>query len=98
MFREDPELAPHFLALLFHVDVPPHASMVVESSPDQLIPVEFRADLVLELRDASGVLVLAIVLEVQRDKDPDKECCAGHVATSASGATPSGSASLRARP
>lgn len=35
--------------------------------------VEFRADLVLELRDANGVLVLAIVLEVQRDKDPDKE-------------------------
>jgi hypothetical protein len=54
--------------------VPPHASVVVvESSLDQLIPVEFRADLVLELRDANGVLVLAIVVEVQRDKDPDKE-------------------------
>ena len=74
MFRENPELAPHFLALLFHVDVPPHASVaVVESSLDQLIPVEFRADLVLELRDANGGLVLAIVLEVQRDKDLDKE-------------------------
>jgi hypothetical protein len=74
MFRENPELAPHFLALLFHVDVPPHASVaVVESSLDQLIPVEFRADLVIELRDASGVLVLAIILEVQRDEDPDKE-------------------------
>jgi hypothetical protein len=74
MFRENPELAPHFLALLFHVDVPPHASVgVVEASLDQLIPVEFRADLVLELRDASGAVVLAIVLEVQRDKDPDKE-------------------------
>jgi hypothetical protein len=74
MFRENPELAPHLLALLFHVDIPPHASVVVvESSLDQLIPVEFRADLVIELRDANGVLVLAIVLEVQRDKDPDKE-------------------------
>ena len=74
MFRENPELAPHLLALLFHIDVPPHASVeVVESSLDQLVPVEFRADLVLELRDASGVLVLAIVLEVQRDKDPDRE-------------------------
>jgi hypothetical protein len=74
MFRENPELAPHFLALLFHIDVPPHASVVVvESSLDQLIPVEFRADLVLELRDANGALVLAIVLEVQREKDPDKE-------------------------
>ena len=74
MFRENPELAPHFLALLFQVDVPPHTSVVVvESSLDQLIPVEFRADLVLELRDAKGALVLAIVLEVQREKDPDKE-------------------------
>jgi hypothetical protein len=54
--------------------VPPHASVVVvESSLDQLIPVEFRADLVLELRDANGGLGLAIVLGVQRDKDLDKE-------------------------
>lgn len=74
MFRENPELAPHFLVMLFHVDVPPHASVaVVESSLDLLIPVEFRADLVLELGDADGGLVLAIVLEVQRDEDPDKK-------------------------
>ncbi|WP_437720964.1 hypothetical protein [Sorangium sp. So ce861] len=62
------------LATLFHVEVPPHASAaVVESSLDQLLPVEFRADLVLELRDASGALVLAIVIEVQRDMDPNKK-------------------------
>ncbi|WP_437276834.1 hypothetical protein WME90_37115 [Sorangium sp. So ce375] len=74
MFREHPELAPHWLATLFHLEVPPHASVgVVESSLDQLIPVEFRADLVLELRDAHGALVLAIVIEVQRDMDPDKK-------------------------
>jgi hypothetical protein len=74
MFRENPRLAPHLLAILFHVDVPPHASVtVVESSLDQLIPVEFRADLVLELRGASGPTVLAIVLEVQRDADQDKK-------------------------
>ncbi|WP_437894090.1 hypothetical protein [Sorangium sp. So ce124] len=74
IFREHPELAPRLLATLFHVEVPPHASVaVVESSLDQLVPVEFRADLVLELRDASGALALAIVLEVQRDEDPDKK-------------------------
>ncbi|WP_437275717.1 hypothetical protein WME90_31315 [Sorangium sp. So ce375] len=74
IFREHPELAPRLLATLFHVEVPPHVSVaVVESSLDQLIPVEFRADLVLELRDASGALTLAIVLEVQRDEDPDKK-------------------------
>ncbi|WP_437807222.1 hypothetical protein [Sorangium sp. So ce1078] len=74
MFREDPELAPRLLATLFHVEVPPHASVaVVESSLDQLIPVEFRADLVLELRGANGSLALAIVIEVQRDLDPNKK-------------------------
>ncbi len=74
MFRENPELAPRFLATLFHIEVPLHASIaVVESSLDQLIPVEFRADLVLELRDANGALVLAIILEVQRDEDPNKK-------------------------
>jgi hypothetical protein len=74
MFRENPELAPRFLVTLFHIEVPLHASVaVVESSLDQLIPVEFRADLVLELRDANGTLVLAIVIEVQRDEDPDKK-------------------------
>jgi hypothetical protein len=74
MFRENRELAPHLLATLFHVDVPPHASVaVVESSLDQLVPVEFRADLVLELRDAKAMLVLAIVVEVQRNVDPDKK-------------------------
>jgi hypothetical protein len=74
MFRENPELAPHLLETLFHVDVPAHATtQVVESALDQLVPVEFRADLVLELRDASGGAVLAIVLEVQRQPDPDKK-------------------------
>ncbi|WP_437692819.1 hypothetical protein [Sorangium sp. So ce176] len=62
------------MATLFHVNVPSHASAaVVESSLDQLLPVEFRADLVLELRDAAGVLVLAIVIEVQREEDRDKK-------------------------
>ena len=74
MFRENPSLAPRFLALLFQLELPPHASVaVIESTLDLLIPVEFRADLVLELRDAEGATVLAIVLEVQRDKDPVKK-------------------------
>ncbi len=74
MFRENPSLAPRFLVTLFRLDLPHYTSVaVVESALDQLIPVEFRADLVLELRDASGAIVLAIVLEVQREKDPDKK-------------------------
>ncbi len=74
MFRENPALAPHLIELLFRVDLPPYATVtVVETSLDQLVPVEFRADLVLELRDAGGALVFSIVLEVQRDKDARKK-------------------------
>lgn len=74
LFRENPSLAPHLLETLFHLKVPSYASAsVVDSSLDQLVPVEFRADLVLELRAADGSLVLSIVLEVQRDDDPDKK-------------------------
>lgn len=74
LFRENPALAPHLLEILFHVTLPPYASVaVVEAALDQLIPVEFRADLVLELHDADGALVLAIVLELQREKDPRKK-------------------------
>jgi hypothetical protein len=74
MFREQPALAPRFLADLFRLDVPPHAvAAVVESAIDQILPVELRADLVLELQDAEGTAVLAVVVEVQRHEDPDKK-------------------------
>jgi hypothetical protein len=74
MFRDNPSLAPHLLTNLFGMPVPPYATAgVVESSLDQMLPVEYRADLVLELRDSAGALVLAIVVEVQRDEDPDKK-------------------------
>jgi hypothetical protein len=74
MFRENPALAPHVLALVFHKDVPPHASVrVADSALDQLIPIEFRADLVLELFDDAGKIVLAIVFEAQREKKPRKK-------------------------
>jgi len=73
MFRENPSLAPHFLALIFHIDVPPHASVrVADTALDQLRPVEFRADLVLELRDDQGNVVFAIVFEAQREQKPRK--------------------------
>lgn len=73
LFRDNPPLAPHFLDVLFHINVPSYASVdVVDSSLDQLIPIEHRADLVLELKDGAGDVVLSIVLEVQRDQKVDK--------------------------
>lgn len=74
MFRENPGLAPHLLEIVFRMELPAYASAeVVEASLDQLIPVEFCADLVLELRDANGAMALSIVLEVQREIDRRKE-------------------------
>jgi hypothetical protein len=73
LFRDHPSLAPSLLAEALHAPVPPHQTVaVVESSLDQLIPVEFRADLVLELRSREGALLLAIVIEVQLTEDYEK--------------------------
>lgn len=73
MFRDNPDLVPHLLAKLFHAEVPAHATVeVAESALDQLLPVELRADLVLDLRDEAGNTALAVILEVQRGRDPDK--------------------------
>jgi hypothetical protein len=74
MFRENPSLAPHLLKLLFDVDVPAHAfARVADSSLDQIIPVEFRADLVLDLYGVDETVVLSIVVESQRDMDARKK-------------------------
>lgn len=74
MFRENPTLAAHFLTLLFRLEVPHHAATrVADATLDQLVPIEFRADLVLELLDEADRAVFAIVLEAQRDKKPRKK-------------------------
>jgi hypothetical protein len=74
MFRETPELAARLLAQILRAPVPPHRSVaVVEAALDQLLPTEYRADLVLELRDAVNKLLLAIVLEVQLAEDGKKK-------------------------
>jgi len=73
MFRENPSLAARILERIFHKQVPYAAARVADSGLDQLIPIEFRADLVLELLDESGKVVFAIVLEVQREKAPRKK-------------------------
>ena len=74
LFRARPALAPELLTSLLAVAMPPHATATVgEAALDQLVPTEFRADLVVELRDAPAERVLgAIVVEVQVGRDEEK--------------------------
>jgi len=73
MFRENPSMALLLLEQTLHLPIPPHTSItVVEAALDQLVPIEFRADLVLEVKQGEQV-VFAIVLEVQLGEDPDKK-------------------------
>jgi hypothetical protein len=73
MFRNSPELIPRLLSQL-GVPVPSHDTVTVsEATLDQLLPIEFRADLIVELRDASSEHTrLSTILEVQLHPDADK--------------------------
>jgi hypothetical protein len=71
LFRNRPELAPELLRDALAVDVPPYAEARIESADfTQAHAVEFRADLVVLLLD--GKPVLAIVVEVQLERDDDQ--------------------------
>ncbi len=73
LFRRAPDLAPRLLREGLHVDVPPHRVVeVARSEFTQLAPTEYRADLVLTLRDEEKP-VFGIVLEVQLQADPEKK-------------------------
>jgi hypothetical protein len=68
LFRDNPHLALRVLGEIFDVHLPTHAAIrVANASLDQMLPIEFRADLVLEVLDDRGEFVLAIVLESQRE-------------------------------
>ena len=74
LFRDNPRLAVQILERIFRQPAPVHTTVrVADSSLGQLIPIEFRADLVLEVVDANGTCVLAIVLESQREVTPRKK-------------------------
>jgi len=84
LFRDKPELALRFLGDICHVEVPAYATIrVADTALDQLVPTEFRADLVLDVLDERGKFVSAIVLEVQREiKERKKYTWPVYVATS----------------
>lgn len=71
LFRCDPGLAVQLLRGL-GLEVPPFAEARVETGAlTQLNPAELRADLVISL-GASGLPVLAVIVEAQRDQDENK--------------------------
>jgi hypothetical protein len=67
LFRRHPTLVATLLADVFATPLPAyHHAAVLEASLGQLVPIEFRADLVIELRDEADRPLVVIVLEVQR--------------------------------
>jgi Arc/MetJ-type ribon-helix-helix transcriptional regulator len=71
LFRNRPDLAPELLRRVFGIELPPFAEVRVASAElSEAVPREHRADLIVLLLD--GKPVLAIVLEVQLSRDPDK--------------------------
>ena len=71
LFRNRPELAPELLRDALHVPLPAYAEARIESAElTDVVPTEYRADLVVLL--VNGKPVLGIVVEVQLQKDPRK--------------------------
>lgn len=74
LFRHRPALATELLVEPFDVDLPPYQQFRIESADlNDLVPTEYRADLVIALRDAKDEPVLAIVIEAQLAKDDRKQ-------------------------
>ena len=73
MFRGSPQLIPQLL-LSLGVALPSYEALTVtEAALDQLTPIEFRADLVVDLRDADSERPkFSAILEVQLRPDEDK--------------------------
>jgi hypothetical protein len=72
LLRNRPELAPELLREALHVELPPYSEVRLESAElTDVVPTEYRADLVVLLVD--GKPVLGIVVEVQLNPDPRKQ-------------------------
>src|SRR5690606_31107634 len=71
LFRNRPALAPELLREALHVELPAYSEVRLESAElTDVVPAEYRADLVVLLVD--GKPVLGIVVEVQLQPDPRK--------------------------
>lgn len=73
VLRAEPKLVALLLDEVLGVAVPPfEGAETSEADFSQTLPAEFRADLVVILRDAERAPVMAIVVEVQRKRDETK--------------------------
>lgn len=73
LFRQRPALAAELLADPFDVNLPRYEQIRIEPGDlGDLVPTEYRADLVIALRNASEKPVLAIVVEAQLAVDERK--------------------------
>lgn len=76
VIRSDPAIVPALMREALGIELPPFVS-AEEASADftQLVPTQFRADLVIYLRGETrdGAPVMGVVIEVQRKPDPQKE-------------------------
>jgi hypothetical protein len=71
LFRNRPELAPELLRDVLGIELPAYTEARIDSAElTDIVPAEYRADLVILLVD--GRPVLGIVVEVQLGKDPRK--------------------------
>lgn len=71
LFRNRPELAPELLSQVLGVKLPEYTDLKLESADlTEVVPTEYRADLVVLLVDEQPVL--GIVIEVQLRPDPKK--------------------------
>jgi hypothetical protein len=71
LFRNRPALAPELLRDALHVELPTYSEVRLESADlTDIVPAEYRADLVVLLVD--GKPVLGIIVEVQLRPDPRK--------------------------
>ena len=74
LFRNSPTLAPELLRDVLHAPVPPFDHVRIgDSTLTEVVPTEYRADLVLLLEGAADAnTAAAVVVEAQLGRDPDK--------------------------
>jgi hypothetical protein len=73
LFRNRPTLGPELLRDALHARVPPYDHVRIgDATLTEIVPTEYRADLVLLLEAASDAPQAAVVIEAQLGRDPDK--------------------------